>query len=165
ERLVVNLEFASGEGIAKFGLDGAALPNAGAHCGFVETPAAGIFGLGTVLRDIGILHQVHRIGTVWQSDRNPDGGSGNQSMTMDFAGLANGLEYPFRQHGGLFGLCEVYLHYGELITVHAGDGVAVPDTKSQPFPYGAQQFVADGMPHRVVNQREVVEVDEQYREA
>jgi len=165
EGLVVHLELASGQGIAKFGLDGAAFPYAGAHFGFVETPAAGVFGLGTVLGDIGILHQLHRIGAVGRSHGNPDRGCGNQTMTVDFAGFADCLQYPFRQHGGLFRMCEVCLDDGELIAIHAGDHIAMPDTESQPLPDGPQQIIADGMPHRVVNQREVVEIHQQNSEA
>src|ERR1035441_6584730 len=52
-------------------------------------------------------------------------------------------------------------HDEELVATHAPDGVGLSDAISQPRRDRLEQSITDGMPERVVDELEVVEIEEE----
>ena len=57
------------------------------------------------------------------------------------------------------------LHDGEFVTAEPRDRVRVTQLPREPFGHGPQQFVTDRMTQRVVHRFELVEVEEEQRQA
>ena len=95
-------------------------------------------------------------------DGKPDAGAHHQKLTRDVERCSEGLGDPTRHPMGVLGFS--LDHHGELVTTHTGHGVADSDTVDEPVRRRFEQHVARRMPHAVVDEFEIVEVQRQHRD-
>ena len=84
-------------------------------------------------------------------------------MVVDLVTLAEAVDDPAREAGGVLGRMDVLLEHDELVAAEAGDEIVRAQHFAQTVGHRAQQLVAAGMAERIVDLLELVEVDEQQR--
>ena len=83
ERLVVKLEFAADQGLAKVEFQCAPRLHQRIHLGLEEAVGAAAVGLGAVQCHVGVLQELIGIRRVGRSDRNADAGADDDLMAVE----------------------------------------------------------------------------------
>ncbi len=133
---------------------------------FVERlPAMATPGLGAIHRHVGIAQQFvgPRIARVRK--RDPDRRRGEQLLAVDPHRLRQRVDHALRRAVRFVLARDVLEQDRELVPAEAGDHVGVPQHGRDPGPGLLEDLVARQVPHRVVDDLETIEVDEQHREA
>ena len=166
DRLVVQEELARGDRAAQLGLELHAPEQRGVHALLEQAVAPGALVLGAVERDVGVAQDLlGRRLLAAGHERDPRGGGHRDPPALELDRLGERVEQVARHlPRGLRGRAGLEQH-GELVAAEPGGGVARGEPLGQPARAHAQQLVARGMAQRVVDLLEVVEVDEQDREA
>ena len=165
ERLVVQLEFAVGQGRPQIQLQRAARLQPGIHAGLEESPDATALRLGAIKRDIRVLEQLGTGRAVIGCKRDADARSDVDIMPVYTIGCAEHVDDAPREHRRILGSLEWRLHDGELVTSQPCDCINLPYARFEARGDGSEQIVANGMPQRIVDRFEAVEIEHQHREA
>ena len=120
--------------------------------------------LGLVHGLVGVLHQVAHFAAVVGEQRDADRGADEDSLALQFEGLAQQVEQLLRHRLGLLGLFERRQQHGELVATQARAGVTGTQGAADAFGGQLQQAVAGGVPQRVVDLLEQVEVEVEQRQ-
>ncbi len=135
-----------------------------AGLGIVETVALAARRLGPVLREIGVAQEVLRCGAVLRKQRDADAGPRQHLASSDLKGRTQHVNQALRQRLGLVAGADPGQNDHEFITPEPGEGVGGARDRAQPCRSSLEQPVAGGVPERVVDLLEVVQVQEHDRD-
>ena len=121
-------------------------------------------GLGTVHREIGVLEQLFEIAAVPRRHGDADARIGRDLMAEAFIGFADFVIDLIDEIGDVVRVADRGLDDREFVAAEPRDEIGLPDALAQPRGDALEQFVADGMPERVVDALELVDVDIENRE-
>ena len=122
--------------------------------------------LGHVHRDVGVAHQrldVVDLGVVGLRDRDPDARPDEHLLVLEVERPVERLDQPLGDVGRADRIAAVLEQHRELVAAEARRGIGRPQDMPEPLADLAEQHVAGGVPERVVDRLEVVEVHEQDR--
>ena len=143
---------------------GGAQPRGGVHRLGVDHPGLAAVVLGLVHRGVGELQQVARHLAVVGVEADADGGRDHHFLPIvEFQRFLERGNDLFRHALGLGAVGDVLQHHGELVAAEAGDRIAFAHDLAQAPAGRLEHAVAGGVPHRVVDVLEAVEVEEQHR--
>ena len=163
DRLVIDLELAVDDGLAKLEFEFAARLDTGVHGDFEEAVAAAAIGLGAIEGEIRILHDDVRRVAVGGRQRDADADADDDLSTVEIVRRADDLDETRRHGGDVFRLGLRHLDDGEFVTAQAGDDVFIADAGAHPPGSRLQQEIADRMTERVIDILEVVEIEAEHR--
>ncbi len=158
-RLVVELEFASGQRLAQILLHDATGLHLLVHRGFEKAECAAPVAFGAIEREVGVSQQRVGARSVARTDRNADAGADDGLVAAEVIRLAQQLDDAFGERRGLGGIRDGRLDDDEFIAAHPRDGVGLPHQSAQPVGDHLQQPIADGMTERIVDGLELVEIE------
>ena len=163
-RLILQDEFIAVDRFSEIVFESQAFDNAGIHCAAEELVAVASIFLGMVHRDIGILEQRVHVLAIIRVNADADAGSDIEFVTIEPVRQRNGFHDVLGDMRCLLYAANLGQQDHEFIAPLATDGIDATDIPVQLPGDLLQQFVADAMPHRVVDILEAVEVDEQDRQ-
>ena len=121
--------------------------------------------LGLVHRGVGVAQQRVRVGLAGRGEPAADADADVAALAADVERLAERGAQPSGGHRRLRLVLDAGAEDGELVAAEAGDHVVVADRAAQPVRDLDQQPVAGLVAEAVVDDLEVVEVEEQHRDA
>ena len=158
--LVVHLELARRQRLAKVGLHRAAHLHLCVHLRPEEAVGVAPVGLGAIEREIGVPDQLVGVLPVCGPDCDADARSNHDLRAVEVERHAESLDDAKRQCGGIGGLRDVHLNDRELVAAHARDRIRLADDLTQACGGHLEQLVAGGVSERIVDRLEVVEIEQ-----
>lgn len=162
--LVMQLEFAVGQGLAQVEFEGTPGLKADVHVDLEEAPRAPTVGLGTVQGDVGVLEELVTTGAVARCEADADADADADLMSVEGVGRADHLDDAPGQHRGVVRAMDVAEDDREFVAAEARDRIDLAHAGTEALGHGAQERVADGMPQGVVDLLEPVEVEAEHGE-
>ncbi len=163
--MVVHDELGSLQRSGELLLEDAPLGDLLAELAVVALDRAAAEPLAVVHRRIGAAEERLRVHPVVREEAVPDTHLGQMLLAGELDRLGHGPPEPFSRLHHLSGAVDVLEQNRELVAAEVGDRVAVPDDGPQAAGDLLEELIADGMPVRVVDLVESVEVQRQHREA
>ncbi len=139
--------------------------DARAHAGLEEAVGPAPVGLGFVHRQIGVLEQLIEIGAMLRRKRDADAGVGGQEMAEAFVRLADRMVDPRDQFHGRRSVpaTSVWMIANSSPPSRATTSSAPTQARRRPATR-LEQFIANGVPERIVDPLEFVDVDVEHRQ-
>ena len=159
ERLEVQLEVAFAHRLAEIEFQLAAAAGFLVERGFEEVVGALAFALGAVEREIGVLEQFVAARAVLWAHRHAEAGGQLHGSAADGDIRVERAVDLARQRGRVRAFAQTGDEQAELVAAEACDHV-IGEQVLQPLSGLAQQRIANGVAHRVVDHLEIVEIDE-----
>ncbi len=163
-RLIEQHEFVARQRAAQVGLDLHALGIGRLHAGFPELQAAAALRLGLVHGDFGLADQAVDHVAVIRRHAGADADRDVDFVALDVHRLGQHLDDLAADVVDVAARHQGRQQHGEFVAAQARQGVAFAQALAQPRADGEQQFVADGVAERVVDDLEVIEVEAQHRQ-
>ena len=161
DRLVVQGELVLLHRAVKFGPQPQPLDDGGVQLRLVPPPLALAGALGRVQREVGLPDQV-LAAAGGHHHRDADAGPGRHQMGTDTQRLSQRSQYPRGQPVQVARVGDVLDQRGELVPAQPCRQVLRPEHRGQPLADLGQQLVPGGVPERVVDLLEVVQVDDHH---
>lgn len=161
DRLVPQGERVVGDGRVHARLEFVPGDEPGVELGVEEPPSLLARGLGRVEGEVGVAEEFLGMGAV-EDGRDADAGRHGDRSVGEVEGLAQGVHDLGRQGLGVAGFARSLDEDGELVAAEPRRGVGEPQDRGETAGDGDEELVADGVPHGVVDDLEVVEVDEEH---
>ena len=158
DRLIVDLEAVVLERLAHAGFGFAPFANGTVEAVVEKTKATLARVLGTIERQIGMLHQGGRIAGLLIGQRDPDAGAKIQRQVVDNERIRQDLDQSRRQHLRRHAVRRRHLNDGELVAAEPGHDIGLTHLGPQTLGDLFQDQITDGMTMRVVDLLEAVEV-------
>jgi hypothetical protein len=160
-RLVVHQELLLLQRVAQAILQRHAPLDHGVHVPRIELEAIPALLLGVIHRRVGFLEEFFEVRGVAREGGDADARADGGGLTAELDRLAQDVHELARHRGGVELVGEVGQEHGELVAAEPRRRVRLPQAGSQAPRDPAQQPVAHGVPERVVDRLEAVEVHEQ----
>src|SRR5271169_872792 len=159
QRLKRQAKLALEQGVAESGLRVALLLESRVQAFFIKMICAPTFAFGPIHRQVRAPHQRFAVGAIDRSDGDADARPDKDAMALYVVRLGDLPHYPFGKAGRVFRLVEPTCQNGELVAAETSDNVAFAQTVGQLLAYFLQDGVARGMPERIVDALEIVEIN------
>ena len=160
----MQLEFIVFERPPQILLESASRLQRGVHFGLEAVVYPATFRFCVVERDIRRLQQVIGSGRIVREQRSADADPAAKDFSAEFEGLMEELQQALAERRGAFGRGGSRLDDREFVPAETGNGVLGANRRQQPLRDGSQKLVAGGMPERVVDFLETVEIEAEHRD-
>ena len=166
-RLVEEPELVALERLAQVALERQALQRAGVHRRRAELEAVASQLLGAVHGDVGAGQQRLGVVAVGREEADADAGGDVEPLAVDLDRPGDGRRASSRAvRAASAPSSDVGQQQGELVAADPRHRVALrAPTAAAAAPISLQQAVAGGVPERVVDQLELIEIQEEHRQA
>ena len=131
----------------------------------MEAEAGAALILGAIERQVGFGHHRLGVGDVSAIGNHADAGAGVNLIAVDGDRRRNRSADLCRQRLGAGNVAHVLLQQRELIAAKAGDHIGIAHAVLQPVGDDFQENVAGGMPQRIVDILEMIEIEIKHRES
>jgi hypothetical protein len=162
-RLVMNGQFAIGQGVAQGAFETEAAGGVGIHFRRVEAEGVTSGLLGPRQRRIRRLEQIVGAAAVARGDADADAGGEGDGLAGDDQRLGDGVEHALGQGDGVVFLAQAGHDETEFVAGAAADGVTLTHLQIQAADDFAQGLVAGGRTEAFIDRAEAVEVEQDHR--
>ena len=164
QRLVMQLQLASGNGMAQIALQQAPFLQPEIHLGFEEAKSAAAGFLGAVKCRVGGAHQFVATGAIAGEKGNADRGADDRLMAAEIEGLGQFLHQALGQNGRAVGVRHTHLDDRKFVAAEACHSIVGTEHAGQPLGNPTQQLIAGSVTVEIVHRLEAVEVETQDRD-
>ena len=158
--LIVDLKLLGGQRLAEFTLERVPLLHLRVHLALEKPERAAPISLGPVKSEIRIAHQLRRGISVVGADGDANTDPDDHQLRVDLIGRSDRVDNAKRKRGRVRWFRNPHLHDRELIPAHACHRISLPDQRTQPIGHHLKELVAGGMPERIVDGLEVIEIEQ-----
>ena len=164
DRLVIGHELAALQGAAQIALEFELAQRVFVQA-FVEQGEGVAAGrLGAVHGHVGVAQQLFRIAIAGVGQRDADAGRGVELLAGDAHRFGQAADHPFGHHHGVARFLDAIDDDGEFVAAEARDRVRFAHATADAARGLLQQFVADQVADRIVDDLEAVEIEEEHGE-
>ena len=156
----MKLELIAGKSAAKIAFKSAPRLHADIHLTLEKPIGSAAFALGAIESKVGVLHQLVGIAAIHGRNRDADARSHRHLVLPEVERCGDRFKNPFGERCGGTAYLSDPLNDAQLIAAQARKRVSLSNTTIQALCDGLQQLIPDGMPERIIDLLEPVEIQD-----